>query len=171
MTSTDGRTVDVPDLALLAEPVEMAPEEHEQPLLAGAIPPSTMTGVVPDVVPLARSAWTPSEWHGVMIVDEAGRHLGKLQDVYADVETGEPVFATVKQGLWPGRHLTFVPILDVHVEPEQLRAPTTAERVGSAPDLELHGEELTVEGESTLYHHFEQNYLPMADGGRRLIRR
>ncbi len=41
-----------------------------------------------------------------MLVDRDGERIGKLQDVYVDVENDEPRFATVKEG-FIGRHLTF----------------------------------------------------------------
>ncbi len=90
------------------------------------------------VSPLAPT-WAPTQWHGRMLVDQEGKHLGKLQDVYVDVE------------------------------PEELHVATTAERVASAPDLDMHGDELSQPEESALYHHFQQNYLPLATAsGRRL---
>ena len=52
--------------------------------------------------------WNVAEWRGKMLVDRDGERVGKLQDVYVDVEDDEPQFATVKEGLI-GRHLTFVP--------------------------------------------------------------
>ena len=122
--------------------------------------------------PAPTTTWAPSQWHGRMLLDEEGKHLGKLQDVYVDVETDEPMFATVREGLWPGRHLTFVPLLDVQVEPEELHVRTTAGRVASAPDLRIHGDELSQADESALYHHFQQNYFPpTTPSGRRLARR
>ncbi|MGZ4187516.1 MAG: PRC-barrel domain-containing protein, partial [Solirubrobacteraceae bacterium] len=51
--------------------------------------------------------WNIAEWHGKMLVDRDGEKIGKLQDVYVDVENDEPQFATVKEG-FIGRHLTFV---------------------------------------------------------------
>ena len=50
-----------------------------------------------------------AEWHGKTLVDRDGQKIGKLQDVYVDVETDEPMFGTVKEGLI-SRHLTFVPL-------------------------------------------------------------
>ena len=50
-----------------------------------------------------------AEWHGKQLVDRDGERIGKLEDVYVDVETDEPMFGTVKEGLI-GRHLTFVPL-------------------------------------------------------------
>ncbi len=55
------------------------------------------------------SEWNVAEWHGKMLVDRNGEKIGKLQDVYVDVETDEPQFGTVKEG-FIGRHLTFVPL-------------------------------------------------------------
>jgi sporulation protein YlmC with PRC-barrel domain len=52
-----------------------------------------------------------AEWHGKTLVDRDGQKIGRLQDVYVDVETDEPMFGTVKEGLigrtgpscrWPG---------------------------------------------------------------------
>ena len=53
--------------------------------------------------------WDVAEWHGKMLIDRNGEKIGKLQDVYVDVETDEPQFATVKEG-FIDRHLTFVPL-------------------------------------------------------------
>ena len=55
----------------------------------------------------ADANWNVAEWHGKVLVDRDGERIGKLQDVYVDVETDEPQFATVKEG-FIGRHLTFV---------------------------------------------------------------
>jgi sporulation protein YlmC with PRC-barrel domain len=62
------------------------------------------------------AAWNVSDWHGKMLVDCHGEKIGKLQDVYVDVETDEPQFATVKEGVID-RHLTFVPVGGTTVGP------------------------------------------------------
>src|SRR5690242_20754774 len=64
--------------------------------------------------------WNVAEWHGKMLVDCDGERIGKLQDVYVDVENDEPQFATVKEG-FIGRHLTFVPLTGIRVGPDELR--------------------------------------------------
>jgi hypothetical protein len=88
-----------------------------------------------------------------------------------DVETDEPQFGTVKEG-FIGRHLTFVPLSGLQIGPDDLRVTATKQQVRSGPDIELHGEELSAEDESTLYHHFEMNYTPIGtESGRRLARR
>ena len=117
------------------------------------------------------ASWNVAEWHGKMLVDREGERIGKLQDVYVDVENDEPQFATVKEGLI-GRHLTFVPLSGITLGPDDLQVTVTKEQVKSAPNIELHGEELSQADESALYHHYELNYTPpKTESGRRLARR
>ena len=118
-----------------------------------------------------QAKWSAAEWHGKTLVDSDGEKTGKLQDVYDDVETDEPQFATVKESFL-GRHLTFVPLRGTQVGPHDLQVAATKGQVRSAPDIEIHGEELSQGDASTLSHHFEQNYTPpSAESGRRLARR
>jgi hypothetical protein len=115
--------------------------------------------------------WNVTEWHGRMLVDRNGEKIGKLQDVYVDVETDEPQFATVKEGFLT-RHLTFVPLGGVKVGPDSLAAAVSKAQVQDAPNIEQHGEELSQADESSLYHHYELNYTPPeTPSGRRLARR
>jgi sporulation protein YlmC with PRC-barrel domain len=112
-----------------------------------------------------------AEWHGKTIVDADGEKIGKLEDVYVDVETDVPQFATVKEGLI-GRHLTFVPLGGIAAGPDELRVAVSKAQVQAAPNIDQHGGELSQEDESALYHHFELNYTPpQIPSGRRLARR
>ncbi|HEY5183583.1 MAG TPA: PRC-barrel domain-containing protein [Actinomycetes bacterium] len=118
-----------------------------------------------------QARWDVAEWHGRMLVDRNGEKIGKLQDVYVDVETDEPQFATVREGLLD-RHLTFVPLRGIRVGPVGLQVTVTKEQVRFAPDIQLHGEVLSQADESTPYHHFEHNYTPPnSESQRRLPRR
>ena len=120
---------------------------------------------------LEDAKWSVAEWHGRMLVDRDGEKIGKLQDVYVDVETDEPQFATVKEG-FIGRHLTFVPLGGIKIAPDTLTAAVLKAQVESAPNIAQHGEELSQADESSLYHHFELNYTPPnTESGRRLARR
>jgi uncharacterized protein YrrD len=117
------------------------------------------------------SEWNVAEWHGKMLVDCNGEKIGKLQDVYVDVETDEPQFGTVKEG-FIGRHLTFVPLGGITVGPDDLQVAVSKEQVKEAPNIEQHGDELSQSDESVLYHHYELNYTPPdTESGRRLARR
>jgi sporulation protein YlmC with PRC-barrel domain len=112
-----------------------------------------------------------ADWHGKTLVDRDGEKIGKLQEVYVDVETDEPQFATVKEG-FVGRHLTFVPLGGIRVAPDELQVTVLKDQVQDAPNIELRGEELSQEDESALYHHYELNYTPPdIPSGRRLARR
>jgi uncharacterized protein YrrD len=111
------------------------------------------------------------EWRGKQLVDRNGEKIGKLQDVYVDVETNEPMFGAVKEGLI-GRHLTFVPLAGITIGPDSLQAPVSKELVKSAPNIDLQGDELSKAEESALYHHYQLNYTPPdSERGRRLARR
>jgi uncharacterized protein YrrD len=112
-----------------------------------------------------------AEWHGKDLIDSSGEKIGKLQDVYVDVETDEPMFGTVKEG-FIGRHLTFVPLAGVTLGPDHLQVAVSAAAVKAAPNIEMHGDELSRADESRLYHHYELNYTaPATESGRRLARR
>jgi hypothetical protein len=121
--------------------------------------------------PIARVDF--GEWHGKDLIDKDGDKIGKLEDVYFDIETDLPQFGTVKEGaLFTGRHLTFVPLVDVTVGPNELQVAVTKSQVKGAPNIQLEGDELSPADESSLYHHYQLNYTPTtAPSGRRLARR
>ncbi len=112
-----------------------------------------------------------AQWHGKRLVDRDGEKIGKLENVFVDVETDEPQFGTVKEGHF-GRHLTFVPLGGATIGPDDLRVVVSRQQVQDAPNIDLHGDELSEAGESSLYHHYQLNYTPRdARSGRRLVRR
>ena len=112
-----------------------------------------------------------AEWHGRDLVDRDGERIGKLEEVYVDVETDEPQFGTVKEG-FIGRHLTFVPLTGITIGPDNLQVQVSKEQVKEAPNIALQGGELSQADESTLYHHYQLNYSPPdTQRGRRLTRR
>jgi uncharacterized protein YrrD len=112
-----------------------------------------------------------AEWHGRELVDRDGERIGKLEEVYFDVETDQPQFGTVKEG-FVGRHLTFVPLAGITIGPDNLQAAVSKKQVSEAPNIALQGDELSQADESALYHHYELNYTPLdSQSGRRLARR
>ncbi|MGZ6639392.1 MAG: PRC-barrel domain-containing protein [Solirubrobacteraceae bacterium] len=112
-----------------------------------------------------------AEWHGRDLVDRDGERIGKLEEVYFDIETDEPQFGTVKEG-FIGRHLTFVPLTGITIGPNNLQVPVSKQQVKDAPNIELQGGELSQADESALYHHYQLNYTPPDNQtGRRLARR
>jgi len=110
-----------------------------------------------------------SEWHGRELVDCSGERIGRLEDVYYDVETEEPQFGTVKEGLI-NRHLTFVPLAGVTIGPDNLQVTVTKDQVKKAPNIGLN--DLSRIDEPNLYHYYQLNYTPLdTESGRRLARR
>jgi PRC-barrel domain protein len=112
-----------------------------------------------------------AEWRGKDLIDASGEKIGKLQDVDVRCLSGEPMFGTVKEG-FIGRQLTFVPLAGVGLGPDSLQVSMSKEQVKSAPNIEMHGDELSQADESSLYHHYHINYTPPDTvSGRRLARR
>jgi hypothetical protein len=112
-----------------------------------------------------------AQWYGKTLVDLDGEKIGKLEGVYVDVETDEPMFGTVKEGLI-GRHLTFVPLVGIEIGPDNLKVRASVEKVKEAPNIEPRGEELSQDDERVLYHFYGLNYTPpLSESGRRLARR
>ena len=68
--------------------------------------PASEVTPAPDATPVVAetaepsATWTASDWLGKVIIDRAGERIGKLRDVYVDVETDEPQFGTVKEGFF-----------------------------------------------------------------------
>ena len=111
-----------------------------------------------------------SEWRGKDLIDRNGEKIGKLEDVYFDIETDQPQFGTVKEGFLD-RHLTFVPLNAVTIGPDSLEVSVTRQQVKDAPNMEHEGEALTQADESLLYHYYQLNYVPTDNpSGRRLTR-
>jgi PRC-barrel domain len=111
------------------------------------------------------------DWRDKQIFDRDGDKIGKLKDVYVDVETDEPMFGSVKEG-FVGRQLTFVPLDGSTLTPDSLQVTVSKEEVHQAPNIERDGDELSQDDERALYHHYEFNYTPPGTPrGRRLARR
>jgi hypothetical protein len=45
------------------------------------------------------SEWNVAEWHGKTLIDRDGERIGKLQDVYVDLESDEPPFGDREGGV------------------------------------------------------------------------
>jgi len=110
-----------------------------------------------------------SEWHGRELIDRTGERIGRLEDVYYDVETEEPQFGTVKEGLI-NRHLTVVPLSGVTIGPDNLQVTATRDQVRKAPNIGRNDHSPI--DESNLYHYYQLNYTPLdTASGSRLARR
>lgn len=109
------------------------------------------------------------EWEGKNVVDPDGAEIGRLEDVYFDAATDEPLFITVHTGLL-GRHLTFVPTEGATLGQDYLRVARLKSEIHHAPDIEKGGE-LTRDEEERIFKHYGIDYQPAAtEAGRRLVR-
>jgi hypothetical protein len=119
---------------------------------------------------MARQGANVADWRGKNLVDRDGDKIGKLDDVYYDTETDEPVFGTVKIGLLSKR-VTFVPLRQVQTSPDWLQVMVTKRQVKDAPRLDPDGE-LSGATEAAVYEHYGIAYEPPPTAsGRRLGRR
>lgn len=111
-----------------------------------------------------------TQWRGKAMLDRDGQKVGKLQDVYVDTETDEPIFGSVKEGVL-SKHLTFVPLDDASASPDALTLAVSKKQVKGAPNIEQDGE-LDQSGENALYEHYGMAYAaPPTESGRRLAKR
>jgi uncharacterized protein (TIGR02271 family) len=96
-------------------------------------------------------AWTG---HDLMGADHD--KIGKIDQIYADRQTGEPKFATVKTGLF-GHKVSFVPIDEAHDHDGHVEVPYTKDQVKDAPNIDADGE-LSEAEEQRLYQHYGLTY-------------
>jgi hypothetical protein len=109
------------------------------------------------------------DWRGQEVLDATGEKLGKLEDVYYDGETDEPVFATVKTGL-VSKSLTLVPLDRASVGREYLRVNRAKGEFKKAPSFDT-DTEFTLDDEAATYAHDGLDYRPAGEGARRLAKR
>jgi uncharacterized protein (TIGR02271 family) len=91
---------------------------------------------------------------GGNVVGTDGAKIGSIGQLYADDDTGEPTWVTVKTGLF-GTSETFVPVEGSRTEGEDLVVPYTKEHVKDAPRVDADGH-LTPEEEDRLYTHYDR---------------
>jgi hypothetical protein len=110
------------------------------------------------------------DWKGKELIDRDHEKIGKLEDVYVDTATDEPMFVTVKEGLM-AKHLTFVPLTGAAASPDGLKVSVTKAQIKDAPNIDRDGE-LSQDDEAALYGHYALTYAPADNpSGRRLARR
>jgi hypothetical protein len=111
-----------------------------------------------------------ADWRGHEVVDLDGDKLGKLEDVFYDVESDDAVFITVKMGGLLGKRLTLVAISGASVTPDVLRVNYRKSEVKDAPSYDP-DMQLTVDQEAGAYQHYGLDYAEAPGSARRLARR
>ena len=104
---------------------------------------------------------------GGNVVGSDGSKIGSIGQLYADDDTGEPTWVTVKTGLF-GTSESFVPVEGAHHQGEDLVVPYSKEHVKDAPRVDADGH-LSPEEEDRLYTYYDrgaQTYTEATSGYR-----
>jgi sporulation protein YlmC with PRC-barrel domain len=109
------------------------------------------------------------DWRGRDVLAADGDKVGKLVDVYFDVESDQPLFLVVETG----RKGPFVlaPAWNAATSPEHITLAYQPAALERAPTVDP-GRGLSVEEEQKLFAYYKVDYQPSNTGSRRrLIRR
>jgi uncharacterized protein (TIGR02271 family) len=98
---------------------------------------------------------------GGNVVGSDGDKIGSIGQLYADDDTGEPTWVTVKTGLF-GTSQSFVPVEGAHSQGDDLVVPYTKEHVKDAPRVDVDGH-LTPEEEDRLYTYYDRGARTYSD--------
>ncbi|TNB74277.1 DUF2382 domain-containing protein [Arthrobacter sp. BB-1] len=91
---------------------------------------------------------------GGNVIGSDGGKIGSIGQLYADDDTGEPTWVTVKTGLF-GTSQSFVPVEGAHNQGDDLVVPYSKEHVKDAPRVDVDGH-LTPEEEDRLYTYYDR---------------
>jgi uncharacterized protein (TIGR02271 family) len=98
---------------------------------------------------------------GGNVIGSDGEKIGSIGQLYADDDTGEPTWVTVKTGLF-GTSQSFVPVEGAHSQGDDLVVPYTKDHVKDAPRVDVDGH-LTPEEEDRLYTYYERGARTYSD--------
>jgi hypothetical protein len=110
------------------------------------------------------------DWRLHDVVDEDGKKIGKLEAVYVDTKTDEPMFGSVLERAGVRKQVTFVPLAGAVVGPRYVKVRYPKKVVRSAPSIGT-DDELVAEQEPKLFEHYGLEYSTGSDSARRLARR
>lgn len=113
---------------------------------------------------------TSAEWPGKDVLANGSEKLGKLEDVYYDAETHEPLCLCVTTGRLSHKQV-LVSVKDVGASPGHLTMAWSKDHLAGAPTTKP-GAELTSDEEERVFRHYGLDYhAPASASGRRLVRR
>jgi len=91
-------------------------------------------------------------WRGRTVLDQAGRKVGRLEEVYLDRDTDRPAWAALHTGLF-GLRRTFVPLTGAQLAGDDVQLPWSEELIKNAPNANP-DVALSEEEEDRLYSHY-----------------
>jgi hypothetical protein len=93
-------------------------------------------------------------WRGRKAIDQNGERLGKIHEIHAGREPGDPAWAVIGTGLF-GMRKRYVPLRDVTTTAEgDLCLPFTKTRIKNAPGIDADGAPSAAQ-EEQLYRWFQ----------------
>jgi|1186.fasta_scaffold05427_1 uncharacterized protein (TIGR02271 family) len=96
------------------------------------------------------------EWEGRAVVDRVGDKIGKIEDIYFDVDTNEPEWARVRTGLF-GMRDTIIPVTGASLAGDDVQVPFDKDHVKDAPNVHAE-DDLSQADEATLAKHYGLRY-------------
>jgi len=91
-------------------------------------------------------------WIGRNVVDPNGDKIGKIEEIYADDDSGQPAWLAVHTGMF-GRHVSFVPLHGWQAQGGDVMVPYDKHLVKDAPRAEADSH-LSEEEEDRLYEYY-----------------
>jgi sporulation protein YlmC with PRC-barrel domain len=89
---------------------------------------------------------------GMEVVDSNGDKIGKLEDVYHEIETGQPAWLGIGTGFLHNKRRV-VPAMTADIEDdEHVRVPYTKDMIKDSPDVD--DEEIAPDRERELYSYY-----------------
>ncbi len=89
---------------------------------------------------------------GMEVVDANGDKLGKLEDVYHDIDTGQPEWLGIGTGFLHNKRRV-VPAMTAEIEDDHVRVPYAKDVIKDSPDVD--GDEIAPERERELFAHYD----------------
>ena len=96
------------------------------------------------------------EWHGRTVVDTDGGKLGRIEEIYFDLETDRPEWALINTGMFGGKS-SFMPLKGATSDGGHVIAPYSKDQVKDAPRVDPDGV-LSQPEEAELYRHYGVDY-------------
>jgi sporulation protein YlmC with PRC-barrel domain len=88
---------------------------------------------------------------GMEVVDVNGDKIGKLEDVYHDIDTGQPEWLGIGTGLLHNKRRV-VPAATAEITGDEIRVPYAKDMIKDSPDVD--GDEISPEQERELYAYY-----------------
>jgi sporulation protein YlmC with PRC-barrel domain len=91
-------------------------------------------------------------WRGRDVLDADGHSVGRLEEVYLDDATDQPLWAAVRERA-VGRELSLVPLANATMRADYVAVPVTAGAIDEAPHIDS-ARELTEDEAASLERHY-----------------